>query len=169
MDETVTLMAKLYTNEHKFPHVDISKEEFVFSPVLSLEPHGYQFKQPVLVQCPFSAVPGGWHLSLLRADCQVEQEKRTWKEIVTYNTDTGEVTTDGCQFDIDHALLGVTRLCDHCWCGKSAQGVSSVDTPLHQKFLLCSVFGCQPNSNRNRWLLEVNFHDRCSDLFEVSS
>ena len=164
MHENVTLTAKLYTNKHKFPHVDNSKEEFVFSPVLSLEPQGYQFKQPVLVRCPFSAVPGGWHLSLLRADCQVEQAKRTWKEIVTYNTDTGKVTTDDCQFDVDHALLGVTHFCEHCW-----YGISAIVTSLSsRKLMYCSLFGCQSYPNWNKWHMELHLHDRCRDIYEVS-
>ena len=163
VDADVTLIARLYTSKHEFPHVDISKEEFVFSPVLSLEPQGYQFKQPVL---PFSAVPGGWQLALLRADCRVEQVDRTWKEIVTYNSDTGEVTTDDCQFDVDHALLGVTHFCRHCWYGRAIlnQGISYIKS---RKLLYCSVFD-QPDGSLNRWYLEVNFHDRCDDIFEVT-
>ena len=171
VDENIRLVAKVYIDKCKFPQVDVSKEEFIFSPVLSLEPHGYQFKQPVLVRFPFSAVPGGWRLALLRADYEVANK---WKEIVTYNTDTGDVTTDDCQFDIDHALLGVTHFCEHCWFGKSilAKGISSVATALHlkrRKLLYCSVFGFQPYSTWNRWLLELHLHDRCDDIFEVSN
>ena len=160
-------MAKQYTNKHKFPQVDVSKEEFIFSPVLSLEPHGYQFKLPVLVRCPFSAMPGGWLLSLLRADCKTQQVAKTWKEIITYNTDTDEVTTDDCQFDFDHALLGVTHFCDHCWCGKPILADGLASSLKLQKQLYCSVFGYQPDSNWNRWLLELYLHDRCDDIYEV--
>ena len=159
-------MARLYIDENKFPPLDTSKEEYTFSPVLSLEPHGYQFKQPVLVRFPFSAVPGGWHLSLLRAKCQAEKVEKTWKEIVTYNSDSGEVTTDDCQFDIGHSLLGVTHFCDHCWRGQSilVQGFSTACTALHiqrRKLLYCSVFGHQPETDWNRWILELYLHDYC--------
>jgi hypothetical protein len=166
VDEEVTLLAKVYIDKQVFPPVDISKEEFIFSPVLSLEPHGYQFKEQVLVRFPFSAVPGGWHLYLLRTDCGVEEVVRTWKQIIRYYTDTGELTTEDCEYDVDHALLAVTHFCHHCWGGKPNsylnQGISYFN---RRKLLYCSVFG-QPNGSLNKWHLELNLHDRCDDIFE---
>jgi hypothetical protein len=162
VNETVTLTAKLYISKRKFPYVDIAQGQYIFSPVLSLEPQGYQFKQTVLVRCPFSAVPGGWRLFLLRSDCQL-QAGSSWKQIVVYDTDTGEVTTDDCQFDVDRALLGVTHFCDHCW-----YGIARVVTPFKsRKMLYCSAFGCQPDPAWNRWHLELHLHDYCRDIFEV--
>lgn len=166
VDRNVTLFSRLHTDRHRFPLVDNSKDEFIFSPVFSLEPHGYRFKQPVLVRCPFTAVPGGWQLILLRAECRETQAPRIWEEIVTYNTDTGEVKTTDCDFDVDRALLGVTHFCDLCWYGKFL--VSSLTRSITgRKQLFCSVFGCQSGRQWDRWLLEVIFHDRCKDIFEV--
>lgn len=160
VDTSVELLARLYTNPCKFPLVDVTKDEFIFSPVLSLEPHGYQFKQPVLVRCPFSAVPGGWQLVLLRET----QTPKHWEAIVTYNTDTDEVTTNDCDFDVDRAFLSVTHFCNHCWCGRrSAKSIFK----KRRKQMFCSVFGFQHHPRPHRWILEVILYDRCSNIFDV--
>ena len=160
VEESVTLYSQVYINKCKFPPVDPNKEEYVFSPVLTLHPHGYQFKEPVLVRFPFNAVPGGWLLVLLRANCQAEPS-RTWEEIVVYNTDTGEVSTPStdCGYDISRAVLRIKHFCDHCWFGKPI-----ANSILGQKQIHCSAFGfrCQTG-----WLIEVTMHDRCDDVFQV--
>ena len=159
VEETVTLSSQLYTSHCKFPPVDPTKKEYIFSPVLSLHPHGHQFKQPVLVRCPFNAVPGGWLLVLLRANCQKSEPSHTWEEIVIYNTDTGEVKTTDCSFDVSRALLSINHFCEHCWVGKPI-----VNSLLGRKQLHCAVFGFRYNKG---WRLEVVIHDRCDDIFQV--
>ena len=161
VEESVTLFSQLYTNHSRFPPVDSSKEEYIFSPVLSLHPHGQQFKQPVLVRCSFNAVPGGWLLVLLRANCQDSESSRTWEEIVVYNTDTGEVSTADCSYDVSCALLSITHFCDHCWFGKPI-----VNSILGRKQLHCSAFGYVYNTHLT---IELVIHDRCDDIFEVTS
>jgi hypothetical protein len=162
VDEEVTLLAKVYIDKQVFPPVDISKEQFIFSPVLSLEPHGYRFKKPVLVRLPFSAVLEGWHLFLLRADCPVEEDARTWKQIISYNTDTREVITDDCLYDVHHALLSVSHFCRHSWCAEALLKEGKTDFNS-KKILYCSIYGISDGS-LNRWHLELNLHDRCDDI-----
>ena len=160
VEEFVTLSSELHTSHCKFPPIN-SKEGYIFSPVLSLYPHGHQFKQPVLVKCPFNAVPGGWLLVLHRANCQ--EPSCTWEEIVVYNTDTGKLSTTDCSYDVSRGLLGITHFCDHCWFGKPIS-----NSILGQKQLHCSVFGFGYSHNKN-WKLEVIIHDRCDDIFKVMS
>ena len=161
VEESVTLSSQLYTSHSKFPPVDSTKDEYIFSPVLSLHPHGHQFKQPVTVRCPFNAVPGGWLLVLLRANCQKSELPRTWEQIVVYDTDTGKVSTTDCDYDPTHALLKITHFCDHCWFGKPI-----TNSILGRKLLHCSAFGYSYNK---RWTIEVIMHDRCNDIFKVTS
>lgn len=161
VDSPVVLFAKLYMNKCRFPPVDSKNGEYVFSPVLSLEPHGYQFKQPVAVRCPFNAVPGGWMLRLLRANCYRPDASPRWEEIVVYNTDTGDVSSTDCSYDVGRALLSVSHFCDHCWHGKQI-----FDSIRGRKQLLCSAFGFR---YQKEWTIEVVVHDRCDDIFEVIS
>jgi hypothetical protein len=156
--KTVTLSCQLYTAKNKFPQVDTAKGEYVFSPVLSLHPHGYQFQQPVLVRCPFNAVPEGWLLVLLRANSKLSDQSLSWEEIVVYNTNSGEVNGKDCNYDISHALLSVTHFCDLCWTDKPL-----VDDIWGQKQLHCSAFEYVYNE---RLTVEVIVHDRCKDIFE---
>ena len=160
VEEPVMLCSQLYTSHCKFPKVDSSKEEYTFSPVLSLHPDGYQFKQPVSVRFPFNSVPGGWLLILLRANCQEPKPFCTWEEIVVYNTDTGELsTTDNCSYDVSRALLSITHFCLYCWIGKP---ISSL---LGRKNICCSAFGFQ---YQNGCRIEVVMHDQCESLFQVA-
>ena len=161
VEESVTLFSQLYTIKSRFPPVDSAKAEYLLSPVLSLHPHGYQFKQPVLIRCPFNAVPGGWLLVLLRANCQESEESLPWEEIVVYNTDTGEVITHDCSYDVSRAILSITHFCDHCWIGKPLTNFI-----LGRKQLHCSAFGYSYNKQLT---IEVIVHDRCNDIFEVTS
>ena len=159
VEEPVTLSSQLHFIKTKFPLLDSTKEEYMFSPVLSLHPHGHQFKQPVLVRCPFNAVPGGWLLVLLRASCQKSEASCELKEIVVYNTDTGNVSTTDCSYDVSRALLSITHFCDHCWIGKPL-----VDCISGRKQLHCSAFGYVYNKQLT---IEVIVHDRCDDIFKV--
>ena len=172
VEESVTLSSQLYSSHCNFPPVDSTKDEYIFSPVLSLHPHGLQFKQPVLVKCLFNAVPGGWLLVLLRANCQKSEPSHAWEEIVVCNTDTGEVSTTDCSCDVSCALLSITHFCDHCWCGKPI-----ANSILGQKQLHCSVFGFQ--YSYKHWTIEVVMHDQvmsyvvhpcivCFDLVTIS-
>lgn len=161
VDGNVTLVARLYTQKQRFPQVEISQQGFI-SPVLCLEPHGYQFKKPVLVRFPFTAVPEGWELVLLRADSLEAKSINECQQIVTYNTDTGEMTAVDCTFDVDRALLGVTYFCDYCYYGKRL-----TNSIKDKKHLDCSVFGYQPNHSRDRWILEVILHDHSQGIFKV--
>ena len=161
VEGSVTLSSQLYTSHCKFPPVDSAKDEYIFSPVLSLHPRGHQFKQPVLVKCPFNAVPGGWRLVLFRANCQKSEESRTWEEIVVYNTDTREVITTDCSYDVNQALLSISHFCDHCWIGKPIANFIFGRKQLH-----CSAFGSLYNK---QWTIDVIMHDRCRDIFKVIS
>ena len=161
VEQSVTLSSQLHIVKNKYPPVDSAKDEYTFSPVLSLHPHGHQFKQPVLVRCPFNAVPGGWLLVLLRANCQKSDPSLPWEEIVVYNTDTGEVSTNDYSYDISRSLLSITHFCDHCWTGKPL-----ADYILGRKQLHCSAFGYVYNKQLT---IEVIVHDRCDDIFEVTS
>lgn len=159
VDECVTLSVKLYTNKCRFPPANTTNGEYIFSPVLSLEPHGYEFKQPVLVRCPFNAVPGGWMLVLLRTNCNEPKGAPSWEEIVVYNTDTSDVSTTDCSYDVSRALLSVNHFCDHCW-----RGQQMVNTITGKKQLYCSVFGFR---YQKEWTIEIVLHDRCKDIFKV--
>jgi hypothetical protein len=50
VEEYVILSSQLYIDKCKFPPVDTAKDEYLFSPVLTLYPQGYQFKKPVSVR-----------------------------------------------------------------------------------------------------------------------
>ena len=161
VEEPVMLSSQLYTIKSKFPAINLSDERYMFSPVLSLYPHGRQFKQPVVVRLPFNAVPGGWLLVLLRANCQTHEASRKWEEIVVYDTGTGEVSTSDCKLDVSRTLLSITHFCDHCWIGKPLANYIWGRKQLH-----CSVFGYPFNKKLS---VEVIVHDRCDDVFEVTS
>jgi hypothetical protein len=162
VEEYVILSSQLYIDKCKFPPVDTAKDEYLFSPVLTLYPQGYQFKKPVSVKFPFNAVASDWLLVLLRENCQTSNTDSTWKEVVVYDTDTGTVNTTDCSYDVFEASLTISRFYDHCWLGKPLK-----DCLLKcRKLIYCSAFGFQkPHENLNIWVLEVIMHDQCDDLF----
>ena len=162
VNRLTTLVLKTYIDDALLPPV--ADNEFMFSPVLSLEPHGLTFQQPVKVLFPFTAVPKNWLMKLKRANCDVYDTSCDWETIVEYNTDTGDVThyTDDCVYDPDRGTLSLNHFCKHCWFGKPI-----VNSIWGQKQILCSVFGYQPNSKQKRYILNVFLHDQCLDIFEV--
>lgn len=142
-----------------------AEELFIFSPVLSLEPHGQTFDQPLQLKFPFSAVPGSWLLKLMRANCGNSETPSEWETLLEYNTDTGEIvhSATDCSYDVERRVLILTHFCRYCWVGKNLYNKLT-----GRKKIFCSVFGYQPYANRNSWILIVYMHDRCLDVFEVS-
>ena len=116
VNRLTNLVLKTYIDDALLPPV--ADNEFMFSPVLSLEPHGLTFQQPVKVLFPFTAVPKNWLMKLKRANCDV-YTSCDWETIVEYNTDTGEVThyTDDCVYDPNQQTLSLNHFCQYCWFG----------------------------------------------------
>ena len=141
----------------------LAANSFIFSSVLSLEPHGQQFDQAIQLRFPFTAV-GDWNLRLLRADCGDSEVPNKWNTVLEYNTATGEIkpTTTDCSYDFENSTLNVTHFCRYCWVGDPIYNSKN-----GRKRMYCSVFGYQPYANQNNWVFFVLIHDGCRDIFEV--
>lgn len=161
LDHDVTIIALLQMYDCSTSPIDLGK--FRFSPILILEPHGLQFKKPVKLRFTSCAVPQGWVLTLMSANCC--ELDNSWKSVLQCK-DMGEVVATpggGCTYNPALDLLSITRLDKKCWVGKNG------DTWPGTKQMICSVFGYRPSQRQQRWILDVIIHDGCDTILQVET
>ena len=162
LPESKNVQVQLYIGPKLFPAVDESSDEYVVSPVLVLEPHGLTFGKPIEVHFPFSVNPKGWHLSLMRAMCDVSADPQTWEPIVTYDTQTDHLEVIGCNYDLMSGTLSITHFCRHYWLGRA------YNKWVASKNMHFCAFGCPTNLSGNNWNINIHCHDICEEVYEVS-
>ena len=160
--ESVNVQVHLYADSKLMPVVNKSRDEYIVSPLLALEPHGLMFEKPVQVRFPFSVNPKGWHLSLKRAMCEVSAIPQTWEPIITYDaSQTEQLKVSDCNYDLVTGTLSINHFCWYHWFGKAR------DRLMASKDMHFSLFGSRPNPSMDTWNLTIHCHDRCEEVYEV--
>ena len=162
LSNPVNVQVSLYTDPKLMPVVDKSRDEYIVSPLLVLEPHGLTFKKAVQIRFPIPVNPEGWHLSLQRAMCEISAVPQTWEPIVTYDTQTNHLEVTDCDYNLETGTLSASHFCRHYWLGRAYNRWKA------SKNIHFSVFGCRPNRSMNVWNLVIHCHDKCNEIYEVT-
>ncbi|XP_062512254.1 uncharacterized protein LOC134188081 isoform X2 [Corticium candelabrum] len=157
------ISARFLVDKQSMPLADTSQNWYIFSPVLELEPHGLYFHKPIQIKLPVTAIFQGWDLVLLRADCHASETPKTWKEVLSIDTDSRQVSTqdEHCSYNQDMAILQVSHFCKYCWCGRPKDGAER-----SEKTVDCLLFA-QINSWGKRVNFILHFSDLCYDVYKL--